>query len=274
MSKFYEALLKIQREKKVGETPTSAPFYGPVPVAGEARSGLEDEMLSLYKLIESLLPDHRSKIIQFIGARQGEGTSTIVREFGKVASGLVGHPVLLLDADRHDPCQDNFFDIQDKFGWLHSLRSEGSDSEAFHRVGQSNLFISPGSNSAVSTPEIFNSKFEHLCQDFRGKFDWILIDSAPLVISPDGLAIASRVDGIVLVVEAEKTRWQAVKQMRDSIARVGGNILGVALNKRRYYIPKSIYKKVPFAEYENWVNAQARMLGAHGAAQLSFDLAA
>ena len=44
--------------------------------------------------------------------------------------------------------------------------------------------------------------------------------------------------------------------------------------KRWINIPKAIYKKIPFAEYENWVNAQAKMMGAHGAAQLSFDLAA
>ncbi|MDR3570202.1 MAG: CpsD/CapB family tyrosine-protein kinase [Syntrophobacteraceae bacterium] len=244
MSKFYEALQKNHRGKKVAGTLTSLPVPVPVALEGASRSGLEDEMLSLYKVIESLLPDRQSKIIQFIGAREGEGTSTIIREFAKVAADLVGHSVLLLDADRHHPSQDNFFDMPDKFGWLHSLRSEGRGGEAFHQVGDSKLFISPGSNSAVSTPEIFNSKFENMCQGFRGGFDWVLIDSAPLVLSPDGLAIASKVDGIVLVVEAEKTRWQAVRTMRDSITRVGGNILGVVLNKRHYYIPESIYKYV------------------------------
>ncbi len=245
MSKFYEALQKIHREKEAGQVPVSAPLPVSVDaVVGPLRTGLEDEMLSLYKVIESLLPNRPSKIIQFIGAREGEGTSTIVREFAKVASDLVGHSVLLLDADRHHPSQDNFFDIQEKFGWLHALKNDERGGEPFHRVGQSKLFVSPGCNSAISTPEIFNSKFEHMCENFRGGFDWVLIDSAPLVVSPDGLAIASKVDGIILVVEAEKTRWQAVKTMRDSISRVGGNILGVVLNKRRYYIPQSIYKHI------------------------------
>ena len=61
-------------------------------------------------------------------------------------------------------------------------------------------------------------------------------------MSADGLAVASKVDGVILVVEAEKTRWQTVRKVKDSISRVGGNILGVVLNKRRYYIPQSIYK--------------------------------
>ncbi|MCL5405486.1 MAG: CpsD/CapB family tyrosine-protein kinase [Deltaproteobacteria bacterium] len=242
MSKIYEALQNIHREKKGDGTPTPASVPPPFAVAGPAGFGLEVEMLGLYKVIETLLPHQKSRIVQFIGTREGEGTSTVAREFARVSADMVGHSVLLLDADRHNPSQDHFFDIQDKFGWLDALRSEEPGGNPFHRVGQSKLFVSPGSDSAVSTPEVFNSKFEHMCHDFRGAFDLVVIDSAPLAVSPDGLAVASRVDGIVLVVEAEKTRWQAVKTMRDSISRVGGNILGVVLNKRRYYIPESIYK--------------------------------
>ena len=242
MSKIYQALQHIYREKKESQAFTSPPMPAPFAAGGRAGFGLEDEMLGLYKIVEALLPHRKSKIIQFIGAREGEGTSTIVREFARVSADMVGDSVLLLDADRHHPCQDHFFDIRDKSGWLDALRSEGASRDAFHRVGQSNLFLSPGCNSAVTTPEVFNSKFDEICQGFRDGFQLILIDSAPMMVSPDGLAIASRVDGIVLVVEAEKTRWQAVKMMRDSISRVGGNILGVVLNKRRYYIPQSIYK--------------------------------
>ncbi|MDR3554769.1 MAG: CpsD/CapB family tyrosine-protein kinase [Syntrophobacteraceae bacterium] len=242
MSKIYEALQNIQLEKKAGGALTASPMPPPFAVGGEAGLGLEDEMLGLYKVIETLLPHQKSRVIQFIGAREGEGTSTVVREFARVSAQLIGHPVLLLDADRHCPSLDRFFDLQEKVGWLDTLRSGGPSGSAVHRVGESKLFVSPGCNSAVSTPEVFNSRFENLCQDFRGEFDLILIDSAPMVLSPDGLAIASRVDGIVLVVEAEKTRWQVVKTLRDSIARVGGNILGVVLNKRRYYIPQSIYQ--------------------------------
>jgi protein-tyrosine kinase len=242
VSKIYEALQNVHREKKACEPLAASLMPAPFPVGGQAGFGLEDEMLGLYKVIETLLPHQKSRVIQFIGAKVGEGTSTVVREFAKVSAHLIGHPVLLLDADRHNPSLDRFFELEEKLGWLDVLRSGGPSGTAFHRVGESKLFVSPGYNSGVSTPEVFNSSFQDLCQDFRGEFDLILIDSAPMTLSPDGLAIASKVDGIVLVVEAEKTRWQTVKTLRDSISRVGGNILGVVLNKRHYYIPQSIYK--------------------------------
>ena len=93
------------------------------------------------------------------------------------------------------------------------------------------MYVSGCGNSSVSTPEIFNSSFDKMCEKLKADFDLVLIDSAPLSISPDGLAIASKVDGVVLVVEAEKSRWQTVRRLRDSISRVGGNILGLVLNK-------------------------------------------
>jgi len=241
VSKIYEALQNVHRQKKGKEASPAAvlvPFAPPEP----AGFGMENEMLSLFRIVETLLTYCKSRILQFIGARVGEGTSTIVREFARVTTDLIGRSVLLLDADRYQPSLDHFFGYGHNLSWIDALKSEGFNAEAFHRVEQSKLFVSPSCNSAVSTPEIFNSKFESMCQNIRTKFDMVLIDSAPLTISPDGLAIASKVDGVILVVEAEKTRWQTVRQMRDSISRVGGNILGVVLNKRRYYIPESIYR--------------------------------
>jgi Mrp family chromosome partitioning ATPase len=239
MSKIYEALQNVQRQKRGSEASSSmpVPFAAPTP----AGMGMEDEMLSLYKIVDTLLPE-KPRIIQFIGAKEGEGTSTIVREFSRVAADLIGNSVLLLDADRHHPSQDLYYNIKPSCSWIDVLKGGMPSDDSFQRVGESKLFVSPSCNSASSTPEIFDSRFDSWCQGLRMHFDLVVVDSAPLTISPDGLAIASKVDGVILVVEAEKTRWQIVRQARDNIARVGGNILGVVLNKRRFYIPQFIYK--------------------------------
>lgn len=241
MSKIYEALQHAHKQKKGKETVPGVPI--PFEPPKHADTELGEEMLSLYKIVDALLPQSKAKIIQFIGSREGEGASTIAREFARVCADLIGHSVLLLDADRHSPTQSHYFDIQSEYGWIDALKKGDQIGSAFYRIGQSSLFMSPSCNSSTSTPEIFRSPiFDGLCQSLKIDFDLVLIDSAPLTASPDGLAIASKVDGVILVVEAEKTRWQTVKQAKESISRVGGNILGVVLNKRRYYIPQSIYK--------------------------------
>lgn len=250
MSKIYEALQYAYRKKgKAGAPPFPIPLESSTPVylaEAEHRTedlGLREEVLGLYKMIDALLPDRKSKFIQFIGARKGEGTSTIIREFAKISADQIGDSVLLLDADRSCPSQSRYFKIPGDCGWLEALKKGGSMESALHRVDRSRLVMSPSNNASGSTPEIFNSPlFDTFCQTLRDEYQLILIDSAPYSMSPDGLAIASKVDGVVLVMEAENTKWQAVKLMKESIARVGGNILGVILNKRRYYIPNYIYK--------------------------------
>jgi capsular exopolysaccharide synthesis family protein len=202
-----------------------------------------EEMLSLHKVIDTLLPDVKNRVIQFIGSRAGEGTSTIVREFAKIAADRIGHSVLLLDADRYQSTQSQFYAVESQYGWIDVLRESGELAPAIHHVGKSNLSISPSCNSSVYTPELFNSpRFDEFWANLKDKFDLVLVDSPPLTVSPDALALASKVDGVILVVEAEKTKWRTARYVREKIEMVGGKILGVVFNKRRYYIPQSIYK--------------------------------
>jgi len=242
MSRIYEALQQAQKQR-VGkeEKPSALPV--PFEVTTTSDPDMGEEMLGLYKKIDALFNRTKSKVIQFIGAREGEGASTISREFARVAADRIGDSVLLMDADRHMPSLNHYYKIQNDYGWVEALKQGELIKGSFQRIGQSTLFVSPSTNSTRSTPEIFKGPiFEEVCQGLRDEFDWVLIDSAPLSISPDGLAIAAKADGIILVVEAERTKWQVAKEVKDSLTRVGGNILGVVLNKRRYYIPQSIYK--------------------------------
>jgi protein-tyrosine kinase len=244
MAKIYEALERAQRERK-----GLVQHFGlPQPIeydASEPQFILEGEMLGLYGVVDSLLPDTPKKIIQFIGSRIGEGTSTIAREFAMVAAMKIDQPVLLVDADRTHPSQHLYFRIPSRRGWVETVQEGHGIEESFCQVGDSRLFLSPCTNSAASTPEIFDSRSIHeFWQQIKQRFAFVLVDSPPLSSSPDGLAVAPRVDGVVLVLEAEKTRWRIAESIKERIIRVGGNLLGVVLNKRRYYIPESIYKRL------------------------------
>ncbi|MGA7878754.1 MAG: hypothetical protein WCA08_24050 [Desulfoferrobacter sp.] len=78
----------------------------------------------------------------------------------------------------------------------------------------------------------------------RNRFSFIIIDSPPLADSPDGLAFAPHADGVILVLEAERTRSSVAESLKARISQVGGRIVGIVFNKRRYYIPPFIYKRL------------------------------
>jgi capsular exopolysaccharide synthesis family protein len=242
MSKIYEALERAQRERRGVDKNAQVLVAEECMPEGPVVS-MEHEMLGLYTTIDSMLPHLPRRVIQFIGFQEGEGTSSVVREFARIAAFEIGKSVLLLDADRHQPSQHHFFAIRNEYGWIEAIKDGERLEDALRQVGESRLFVSPSTNSSVFTPEIFDSpRIESFWERLRERFELVLIDSPPLSVSPDGLAIASRVDGVILVLEAEKTRWQTAKNVAQRIAQVGGNIIGVVLNKRRYYIPSFIYK--------------------------------
>ncbi len=81
-------------------------------------------------------------------------------------------------------------------------------------------------------------------EPLRERFDLIIVDSPPATMFPDGPGIVSMVDGVVLVVEAEKTRWPVALSVKEKIERSGGKILGVVFNKRKYYIPSWLYRRI------------------------------
>jgi len=241
MSKIYEALQQAHREKKTSGKSVEV-IISP-RIVGHEEVEMSQEMLGLYKVIDSMLPDMSNRVLQFLGSRSGEGTSTVIREFARIAAERIGRSVLLMDADRYHGTQSRFYSVASQCSWIDVLQESGEVGRAVYRVNNSDLYVSPACNSSVPTPELFNSpRFEGFWANLKLKFDLILIDSPPLTVSPDALALASKVDGVVLVVEAEKTKWRTARYVREQIERVGGNILGIVFNKRRYYIPESIYK--------------------------------
>jgi len=82
MSKIYEALEQAYRARAGSDKLVTVPHMSKI-FTDQPQINVEEEMLCLYNNIDSLLPNIDKRIIQFIGSRQGEGTSTIVREFAK-----------------------------------------------------------------------------------------------------------------------------------------------------------------------------------------------
>ena len=249
MSNIYEALKQAQNERQielpVSQTPESGSVKSCLPSESSltpTRVTMDAEMFSLYQNIEYLLPELPEKIIQFIGSREGEGVSTIVRKFARIANTRFGKRVLIMDAAHHNPTQHIYYNIKSDYGWKDVLGTGGPVNKACYMAGNTNLFLSPISAQAALTPYIQNQHAAaSLFRELKAIFDLIIIDSSPATTSPDSIAMSRFSDGVVIVLEAEKTRWQMVENVREKITRSGGNVLGIVLNKRKFYIPESIY---------------------------------
>lgn len=81
-------------------------------------------------------------------------------------------------------------------------------------------------------------------QTLRFVFDFILVDCSSMKESADAAFFASAVDGVILVVEADKTRKEQVRNVLASMEMAEANVLGCVLNKRRYAIPNWLYRRI------------------------------
>lgn len=77
----------------------------------------------------------------------------------------------------------------------------------------------------------------------RERFDYVVYDGHSL-IGTSAAILAREFDGIILVVEAEKTKWEVVQSAREKIEGIDGRLVGVVLNKRKFYIPRFLYGKI------------------------------
>ena len=241
MSNIYEALEQACREKtSTGVTPE-------LSLQTEVIRGvtLNTEMAWLHHQVDYFLSNMPHKLIQFIGSRRGEGVSTIVREFAKVAVERLGKSVLVLDSAYQDPKRRININVTCEYGWLDLVQEGELVDKAFFRVGETNLYFAPISVQASLVPPIDDlSMTVNVWNKLKERFDLILIDSSSDPSNSEGVALSRNVDGVILVLEAEKTRRDVVEKVKKRILASGGTIIGVIFNKRRYHIPDVIYRKL------------------------------
>ncbi len=242
MSRIFDALDHARdqggwrnvRGESAAPLPVAASRAGASMPAALSRVGMEQEMVRLRQHLVALFPDKARRVIQFIGSREGEGTSTVAREFAGVSATRFGQRVLLLETSRRGPVQGPY-----------EIGADGTPAGvAPSRAGGATFATAP-------LPQEFTAS--HAADDpgpaagrerLRQAYDLVVIDSPPATTSPEGLAACGQADGVVLVVAAEETRWPVAQRAKESIERSGGRVIGIALNKRQYYIPDFIYKRL------------------------------
>lgn len=78
--------------------------------------------------------------------------------------------------------------------------------------------------------------------ELRSQFEYVLIDCPALRVSGDVLSVAPMADGVILVVEADRTTKDQVANAQKQILSAGGKLSGLILNKRKYAVPDWIYR--------------------------------
>lgn len=251
MSKIYEAL-QLEQKRRAEENYNTPIIEKTVPLFAEEYNedrdrSLEQEMIGLYYSIESQLQGSDSRVVQFIGSQEGEGTSMVAHELARVVSVELRKSVLLFDADskhKHLPAPREIHPAKQHEPSLEQLMNNETRLDALFQPRNGRPFlVCPISSNGTSPAAILNSTLvEPFFKQLKTHFDLVLLDSPPLSRSAHGLAMCRKTDGVVIVVEAENTKWPLALSNKEKIEKAGGHVLGIVLNKSRSHIPQAIQK--------------------------------
>jgi len=242
MSKIYEALRRHDQRPMVldEESEPSAPLKDDFFVASR-------QMQTLFRSVEALLSGvEAGTMIMFSSAHPGEGKTTVCGGFAATLAQNCGKSVLILDGDRdqvltrHWGTQKNVTRSmleKDPQAILHTGKRFGATgSVSVVQVGS--LLGAPNGSSA----EI--GEVAALKSTLTKTFDYVLIDAPSVADLSWAPAIGAMTDGVILVVQAERTRWPVALNSKQEFEGSGAKVLGVFLNRRRFYIPARIYRRV------------------------------
>jgi capsular exopolysaccharide synthesis family protein len=184
-------------------------------------------------------------VVLLVGATKGCGVSTTAANFAASLGRDSGAKVLLIDANVRSP-KHLIFPGSHRHAANAGITLERllSDPSAWERpTGSSNLYVLV---TECSTPvSIYRSEaFDEFLRKVRGFFKYVVVDAPPLTSHPETLFLSQKADGVILVIESEKTRQQSALRAKRQIETAGGKLLGVVLNKRRYRIPDWLYKRI------------------------------
>lgn len=200
-----------------------------------------------YELITSNIVMHaeekESNVLSFCSPTSEEGSSTVAVGLAASLAKAHGGRVVLIDANFRHPVLHSRFNIPISPGFA-DVVDEGADvHEATRQSVVANLFVLTCGTIPPNPMAILESpKLVDLIEVLRREFHWIIFDCAPINLYPDSSVLASRLDGTVLVIQAEDKRAEVAIQAKERLEQAGAKILGAVLNRRRYAIPEIVYR--------------------------------
>lgn len=197
----------------------------------DPRSPASEAYRTLRTNIQFLGPDNPVKTIIVTSAEPGEGKTTSIINLAIVMSQSESK-VLLIDGDLRKPQIHKIFGISNQFGLTNILVTGLDYKEGVSYTYVEGLEILPAGIIPPNPSELLASnKMKQLLSEAGEDYDFVLIDTSPVVVVTDALILSTIVDGTVLVCASGQVSIDGAKRAKELLENVGANIIGVILNK-------------------------------------------
>jgi protein-tyrosine kinase len=194
----------------------------------ESRVGAEE-----FRTLRSRLYQIREKIplkrLMVTSALPKEGKSFVAANLAQVMVRQHGRRALVIDGDLRNPGMHRHLGTAQSPGLADYLLGECDEFAVLHRGPMENLFFMPAGRSVPNAPELLaNGRLKVFLQRVEPLFDWIVIDTSPVIPVSDATLVAGSCDGVLMVVRSNSTPSDLARRAREEFP--DKLLLGVVLN--------------------------------------------
>lgn len=207
-------------------------YRGKLIISHSVFSPLSEAYRVVRTNIQFMSVDQPVKSILVTSPDAGEGKSITVANLGVIMA-QADFRTVIVDTDLKRPVMHKVFQIPNQEGLTDLLRSPNPQIEdQLKDTGVENLqIITSGPLPPNSSEMLGSQRMAELIQKLEEIADVVLFDSPPVLAVTDAAVLASRVSGVILVIEAGRTRRDATNQAIDRLQQVGAYLLGGVLNR-------------------------------------------
>ena len=201
----------------------------PLTEAGQS-SGQGEAYRALRTSLALLAREGKQKIFTVISGGVGEGKSTTLFNLAYVCAEQ-GSKVLIVDSDLRRPVQHKMVGLANRTGMVNVLTDELKIEDVVQETGVPNLWLMPSGRLRRGSLGIMNNaRLRAMLDVLKERYDFVLLDSPPILGVTDAAILASEADGVLLVVQYRKYPKIISLRAKRMIENAGGHLMGAVLN--------------------------------------------
>ena len=263
---YSKPVYKVKKPGKVVSKKSAKSIPAKKALDVKKENEINQFLMDIQRIIENLKSfKNGHKVFGITSAVSGEGSSTIVGLMSALAAGMNNNNshdgfvhsvdeeivtsktgkkgVLLIDTQLRNPSLNKNFAVNAENDLVDLLSHKITFQTAVKNVfaGLDVITLATKRSSGFFEGEL--EKLASLLEFAKAHYEYIFLDIPAVMNYPEGLALSRLCDGVVLVVKAGNTRFEAIKNASQVLKNSGVRVLGGVLNQRKYHIPELFYKR-------------------------------
>ena len=206
------------------------PDHRPIALSRPADPAVE-AYRSLRTSVQFIGFERDTQVIEVTSAVPGEGKTTTASNLAVVLS-QTGSSVVLVDADLRKPRVHELFAITTSTGLTDVLLGDSIDG-ALQIVDENLSVLIAGRVPPNPSEMLSGSRMANLVASLKSRFDYVVIDTPPVLPVSDAVALSRHVDGVLVVAQSRRTSLPQLRHALANLERVSAPVLGIVLNRAK-----------------------------------------